>query len=466
MLRQPRTPSILRACGACVIHPWAAALLVAMGTVACHGDPAPDAAAAEVSAADAPLRLYPQGVSRIAGFSLAPRDFADGESLDILARDGFHWIRFDALWHLHEPLPGVFDFRTLDAEVTAVLDAGLEPLLILAYGNPYYSALGEECRSMADNSDDYRCPPDNPADFARYAAALARHFAGRVRVYEVWNEANGWFRFWPTRAGGDPDAYGRLVAAAADSVHAACSDCLVLSGGLVFHEVPPVVIGQADFMPAMRTAVPDLFARVDGVGVHHYTFYPPVNAPEDDGFPERPLADMLEDTRTHCDCDRPLWITETGWSTAGGLSELGQARYGLRGMMISLAAGAESWLWWSLRRLDGQQLIAAQEAWFGVWNLDGGPRPVYLALRRFLAELGAATAVRDVRNRYGLDAPAEWAVEFTMPGGDRRLVVWANIPGVGRTVAPLQGRGALNLVSGESGPFSRIGPDPLLITVD
>jgi hypothetical protein len=225
-------------------------------------------------------------------------------------------------------------------------------------------------------------------------------------------------------------------------------------------------MGQADFMSGMRAAVPDLFGRVDGVGMHHYTFYPPVNAPEDDGFPERPLADMLDDTRTHCDCDLPLWITETGWSTAGGLSELGQARHGLRGLLIALAAGAESWLWWSLRRLDGQQLIAAQEAWFGVWNLDGSPRPIYTALQRFLAELGSAIAVRDVRSRYGLDAPAEWAVEFRMAGGETYVVVWANIPGPGRRIAPLSGRSALNLISGETGPFVRLGPDPLLMAMD
>lgn len=440
------------------------AVALSMLLTACS--PVSDGKARPRDQADGPWRPYPEGVSRAAGFSLAPRDFADGESLHILARDGFHWIRFDALWHLHEPLPGVYDFGSLDAEVDSVVAAGLEPILILAYGNPHHAAIGADCRSITDNSTDYRCPPDDPADFARYAAAMAAHFEGRVRVYEIWNEANGWFRFWPTRAGGDPAAYARLVAAAADAVHGACRDCRVLSGGLVFHEVPPVVIGQADFMAGMRSAVPGLFARVDGVGMHHYTFYPPVNAPEDDGFPELPLVEMLTATRHHCACDLPLWVTETGWSTAGGLSELGQARHGLRGLLISLSQGVQSWLWWSLRRLDGQQLVAAQEAWFGVWNVDGSPRPVYLALRRFLAELGMATAVRDVRARYGLDAPAEWAVEFSIPGGGRRLVVWAHVPSAGRVLPELHGRPALNLISGADTVFSQLGPDPLVIDLE
>ncbi len=54
-------------------------------------------------------------------------------------------------------------------------------------------------------------PPSNPADYARFAGAMAKRFAGRVAAWEIWNEedASLWWASGP-----DPAAYTALLKAA------------------------------------------------------------------------------------------------------------------------------------------------------------------------------------------------------------------------------------------------------------
>ena len=61
-----------------------------------------------------------------------------------------------------------------DALVTSSLAAGIDPLLILDYGNQFYDG-GERPTST-----------EGIAGFVRYAEFVARHFRGRVHRYEVW----------------------------------------------------------------------------------------------------------------------------------------------------------------------------------------------------------------------------------------------------------------------------------------
>ena len=54
-------------------------------------------------------------------------------------------------------------------------------------------------------------PPDSPAPFARFAAALARRYRNQVHLLEVWNEENLGWRFWEPHE--DPVAYAALLKA-------------------------------------------------------------------------------------------------------------------------------------------------------------------------------------------------------------------------------------------------------------
>ena len=45
-------------------------------------------------------------------------------------------------------------------------------------------------------------PPSDPSDYARFAGALAKRFAGRVAAWEIWNEedASLWWASGPDPA--------------------------------------------------------------------------------------------------------------------------------------------------------------------------------------------------------------------------------------------------------------------------
>ena len=408
---------------------------------------------------------YPQSLRAIAGLSPAPRDPLTAADAARVVSDGFHWLRFEIEWDRVERSPGVWDFAQYDAELDLVRAAGMEPMALLVYGNPLYPPEGGRCRMLGDNSDSYKCPPADPQTYARFAGEAARYFAGRIQHYELWNEANNWFRFWPVTEGGDAAAYARLLDAASRAIHGQCSDCTVVSGGLVYLDAPPLVEGQVRFMETMQAAVPDLFTEVvDAIGFHHYTFYPPVAAPEDELWPEVSLEQAIRNVRQACgDCRTAIHITETGWTTSAGFSEHRQAQYALRGLLIAMVMDARSWMWWSLRMLDGsgEKLIAPQEASFGLWRSDNEPRPAYVALARLLNDYGQATQIRDLRARYGLEPPAQWAVELSGGGLAPVTIVWQNGDHPDLAPAPLRGAHGVNLITGQTVVLDRLSGDPV-----
>lgn len=407
---------------------------------------------------------YPNGLSAITGFSPHTDDFASTATATAVRQrvvaDGFHWLRFDLNWERLETAKGHFAWQPFDERVSTVRTEGFEPLAVLLYGNKLYVDNPEECRTLQRGST--KCISDIAA-FARYAGAVAAHYRGQISTYEIWNEANGWFRFWSSKWGGDPAAYARLLLAAEAAIHAVCPECTVLSGGLVYLDFSPVVFGQATFMPAMIRAQPSLFSRLDGVGVHYYTRYPPVAPPESNLLGEVPLDIVLDNTHDQCACNKPLWITETGWTASGGLSRRNQARYGVRGLLIAAAKGARSWLWWSIMQPDAAGLIAPQEAKFGVMTHDGKPNLVYTALARTLRELGSATEVRDERARYGLRQPSEWAVRLRFANGSEKLVYWANTDGNYALPDSLPQSAGLNLITGKPAAAGTFGGDPVVV---
>jgi hypothetical protein len=436
-------------------------ILAACGDTA---SPAPAVPPPGTPAGPAAQAEYPGGVGRTLGVSATGLDLdASAESVGVrkeLIAAGFRIVRFDVLWQDVETVKGVYDWAAVDARIDGLLAAGFEPLVLLAYGNPLYY---DEFCPQADGYV-FACTGADAGPFAAFAGAAAARYGGRVKHFEIWNEPNGWFRFWPQANGGDPRAYARLLARATAAVHEACADCTVVSGGMVYLETP-ITNGQARFMRVMNLEVPGIFRAVDGVGVHEYSWYPPIDPPEAANGLEVPYDAALSDVRANCSCgDAPLWITEVGWTAVAGSTEADRARYGVRAWLMSLPYGIESWLWWSARDLDVPGLINAAEGHFGLFAWGGAPHPVFASLARASERLGAAVTAADVRAEYGLRAPAEWAVRFTFRDGRTADVVWYGGRGEGPAVAALAGKQGVNLITGATVAAATLGADPVFVT--
>ncbi len=151
--------------------------------------------------------------------------------LGVAKRLGAGWVRLHDVetclsWDGSEPQPGQWVWA--DEKIQAAHRAGLEVLGV--FGRPPAWAADE--RSKRTSTTGWFYPSDLNL-WARYIETVARHYRGKVNVWEIWNE--------PCWAGFGMDGDGTRYAALAKVTYAAAKkgnpDCTVL--GLVTSEAAP-----------------------------------------------------------------------------------------------------------------------------------------------------------------------------------------------------------------------------------
>jgi hypothetical protein len=224
--------------------------------------------------------------------------------LAALRDTGATLARSDALWEASEPARPVggthrYDWSFDDSIAAALAAHGLRWLPIIDYSAPWAQSVPGQDHS----------PPASPADYAAYAAAVARRYGvggsfwsahpklpqEAVDTYEIWNEPDN-PAFWvPTP---DAAAYAVLYLRARGAIVAVQPGARVIVGGLTH---------PAAFIPSMLAASPELRPQVDGVGVHPY------------GATPRAVLANVRRTRLAMESlgigNVPLYVTEFGWTT-------------------------------------------------------------------------------------------------------------------------------------------------------
>jgi polysaccharide biosynthesis protein PslG len=354
------------------------------------------------------------GLNRGAG---AESDAIRARQVELIGAAGVRLMRLDFTWSVIEPAKGALDFSQFDPMVDAASAAGLEVLGIVAYGTPWASSL---------TSSDDRYPPDDAADYASFARALAEHYQGKVRRWELWNEPNGGWRFFRPDLNGDAAKYGAMMVAAARSIHEACSDCTVYSAGLFFHT--QVVNGALEFSHDMLSADASAFDFVDAYGIHPYTLYPPKTRPEDDAPPERALSGMVEDIARvfaeHHAALPPIAATELGWPSYAPVTEPIQASYLAREILLGASLGLDPLCWFTLADGPDHGTFPPEDD-FGLYRfgsddpagtIDAKPSRDAMA---FLAEIGKNAVPAGASPLAGFFDPGagRFALDFTTAAG-------------------------------------------------
>lgn len=322
-------------------------------------------------------------------------------ALNRLADAGVKAIRQDFLWQRIERAPGVYDFSYEDDLVDAAAAHGIEVLAILAYGNPLYSRLGRAAQTAGMGSGvppfgvgaTYLYPPDAehlPA-YRRFARETAAHFATRVKRWEIWNEENVGWRFWPPHE--DPAAYGALLKEGAAGLREGNPGAVVSLGGLFYPEIPPGLPeqGALRYLGNLYAAHPDVGASIDAVAWHPYPY--PFVAPEVVLPANSSVAGSADQVRSFLagrSEREELWVTEAGWPThvEYGVTREKQAAYLVRSFAAFWAEGVRLVTWYCYA--DGPGADHNQEAAFGLVAEDGSAKPAYDALRTFTTLLGDA----------------------------------------------------------------------------
>lgn len=157
--------------------------------------------------------------------------FDPSKTYDRLQDLGVRYVRLQSGWARTERQEGVYDFSWLDEIVDNLLSRGLQPWLCLCYGNGLYTE---------DANKYFGCvgvPPifsqRERTAWAKYCAAVAAHYRGRIGMYEVWNEPDG-PSLW--KHGPNGKEYGEFVCETSKAVKGADPDAKILAGSIAKRE--------------------------------------------------------------------------------------------------------------------------------------------------------------------------------------------------------------------------------------
>lgn len=260
-----------------------------------------------------------------------------------------------------------------------------------------------------DEPRGHRGPPADPADYARFVAAVVGRYCGQVRYYQLWNEPNI-YPEWGERDV-DPAGYAALLREAAAAARAACPDVVVVSAAMAqTTEAGGRNMDDLKYLAALYDAGwADDFdvLAVQGFGL----WTGPTDrrvSPDRANFNRLLLARDLMVRRG--DAAKAMWITEMGWDSPpesmdapfGRVPEAVRAEYTVR----AFERMAAEWPFvgvgfvWHFRRPD-REWHARPEGWFRLVEPEFDETPAFAALR----ELALRPPVLD-RGRHEVDAVA------------------------------------------------------------
>jgi hypothetical protein len=370
---------------------------------------------------------------------------------------GVSWIRIGQYENSSEPTSwdwveqkrGVYSIAPeVEDYIDSLIENGVKIQVQLQYGNPMYTGPGGvkpdqiTPKTGSFHNDDRSIdsifwPPTKPdeiAAFIKYVKWIVNHFRGRIQYYALWNEQDiGYWNPW-----GNPEDYGRLLAAFAPAVHETDPKAKVIYGG----QADPNADWAKRALDECKCA-----AQIDIFAYHTYPGYGENLNPEsmDTGAYKAESTIKLRNlVRNYPGIrkDIEFWDDEfnsiPSWR---GSDESVQAKYVPRGIIYNHAAGVKTFVWLLAAGVDGNEYDD-----FGFIHGKRGlpddftPRPVYYALQNTnalfsdtvfdagikidasatpnLRRQGRLQLLRyGFRNKNGKSIVAYWVDAHSVPGG-------------------------------------------------
>ncbi|MGZ8176313.1 cellulase family glycosylhydrolase [Williamsia sp. SKLECPSW1] len=284
---------------------------------------------------------------------------------------GVSLLRMDIAWPAVEPADGVWNWGPTDSVVNAARRHGIEILGILDY-TPAWAA--GRPGPIAER-------PASAARFGEFAANAARHLAGRVDTFEIWNEPNGGYYFQP---GPDPVAYTRLLRAAYRALKSVDRDITVVGGAIATAVDSDTTMNGLRFLKGVYAA--GGAGYFDALSVHPYSYPASFNSePHDPDSAMRMVADMYATMRAHGDGGKKVWASEIGYPTTGDLPTDPQTQADVVARSVAQ---------WSQLSYAGPVIVhelrdrrtgsSDKEDSFGILHTDFSPKPAYQRLRELV----------------------------------------------------------------------------------
>lgn len=255
--------------------------------------------------------------SRISiGFECLDRElFKPEPCYDPLAKTGVKYARCQTGWARCEKERGVYDFSWLDTVVDNLRDRGIEVWMNVGYGNPLYM-------KNIPNKTGVGCVPlffgeECLAAWKNYVSALAAHFSGRVRLFEIWNEPEA-DHFWYPEAP-DPEKYAALFRITSEEIRTHIPDA----------KFAATVASGFDF-----GFIQGMLAAMRGMQMDYFAFHAHSKYPEISFGQGRPYLDNVKHLRCLLDAagfekteliqgeaGQPSWAPKGHWLYKNGFDD-------------------------------------------------------------------------------------------------------------------------------------------------
>jgi polysaccharide biosynthesis protein PslG len=307
--------------------------------------------------------------------------------LDLAASAGANVVRVDVVWgSLETGGKGEYSqwyLEKLDRFIGGAAARGMKVVAMLHSTPCWASSAPDSVRQ--DCAGDWwdrgvgAYPPRNPTDYGDAARFVTGRYGTQLAALEVWNEPNlpeGWFWRSSDKAGD----YARLLKAAYPAAKEGNSKVPVLAGSLAFADRP--------FLDQLyANGIRDFH---DGIAVHPYNeARHPADRWQDEWkkYTLLPGLEWIRDGMLANHDDKPIWITEFGWTTgtASGwrVSEAQQADFvGASFSLLAKKSYVRSAIVYNLREKGTDP--ASHEDNFGLVNRNFAPKPAYQALKHAL----------------------------------------------------------------------------------
>jgi hypothetical protein len=282
-----------------------------------------------------------------------------------MEKAGIKWCRMGAgatsfaNWPDIQPSADVWDWSRSDGELKTVRNSyGVSVLPILGYTPKWAS-------QAPDDPSAHAYPPKDLATYARFVRECVARYKDQIKVWEVWNEPNIGF------LNGSIADYANMVKTASVAAKQVDPECRIAIGCAGVDN---------DYLQRLYEFGCGPF--FDVMSVHPYQWGKELNA--------NWMREKLEGCRTlmnrYGDADKEIWITEQGWSLSEGVTADEQADLLIQAMTTALSQRErlklEKYFWFCVKDWGTPS--------FGLFDVDGKPKPAFTAYQTVTTELSQA----------------------------------------------------------------------------
>lgn len=323
------------------------------------------------------------------------------ETVKMAAEAGIGWVKQQVIWAQIEPQDMDFQDPATWEKSWGKYDDIVD--LCERYGLQIIARLDHPPAWTRQDNSIPEAPPDDLTDYADFVYGFVKHYQGRVRYIQIWNEPNI-YPEWGNREV-DPAGYVEMLKAAYRAAKSADPNVYVLPAPLAPTLENFTVrrnLSELIFLEEMYQAgAADYF---DILSVNAFGFdLPPEDPPAADKLNFQRVKLQREIMERNGDGHKAVWFNEYGWNAAPEgtfteeeltwkrVTEEQQSEYLLRG----IALARQEWPWagvfniWFFRQV-GNYSPDEPVYYFRMVDVDFTRRPVYYTVKDAAAGLRVA----------------------------------------------------------------------------